>query len=122
MEPDLTGDRVTGVMRRDPEHPMFRLAMVLLLDAVECFQQNWDGQDRRSQRAFREVEKWIADDDAGAPLSFEEVCDLLGLDAGYVRILFRRWKERHLLRAKEGRRRKARPLRRKGRPRMRHLA
>jgi len=116
-EPDLTENRLTG---RDPQHPMFRLAMVILLDAVECFQQNWQSQDRRSQRAFREVEEWIVSNDAGAPLSFEEVCDLLGLDAGYVRMLFFRWKERQLQRSKQ-RGRKPRPFRRKGQPRMRHL-
>jgi hypothetical protein len=39
----------------------------------------------RSQRAWLRDRAWIQSDDKGAPFSFANICDALGIDPGYVR-------------------------------------
>lgn len=79
-----------------------RLLMSLLKDAVECFQKHLMASDHRGQALYRNAERWLLEEDTGALISFEEACDLLGLDARYLRAGLQRWRDHHLERVSVG--------------------
>jgi hypothetical protein len=62
-----------------------RLYGAILADAIQLYLKHAKGQDARSRILFRETEHWIESDDRRSVLSFENVCDVLGLDAGRMR-------------------------------------
>src|SRR5947207_3430942 len=64
-------------------------------------------QDPRGRQLFHEAEEWIEDADQSWLFSFQNICDVLGLDADYLRRGLRVWKEGAL----EGRRGKVVSLR-----------
>jgi hypothetical protein len=55
--------------------PMF----AILIDAVRCFQRNFEVHHPDSRQEFREAQLWIFDDTGNGPFSFEEVCYTLGI-------------------------------------------
>ena len=88
-------------VRRRTEHDGERRLMIAVLeDAVDVYRKQAGARDARAQQLFREAEEWIEDTDRTWLFSFQNICDVLGLDADYLRGGLRRWKERAL----EGRR------------------
>jgi hypothetical protein len=75
-----------------PEH---RLMMAVLADAIRCVETCRCPTDVRGGRLFREARKWLLDEEAHRPYSFEYICAVLDLDANAVR---------HRLRLASGRR------------------
>jgi hypothetical protein len=71
-----------------------RLFMALLEDAIRNYQKYAFSVKRRGQRLFREVETWLTEGDTGAAVSFEYVCDVLGVEPDYVRNFLERWRVR----------------------------
>lgn len=78
----------------------YRLLWAVLADAIKCFQTFVHARTRKGRRLFEEVECWImhqeiqptvADDAKPRPFVFKEVCDVLGLEAEYLRAGLRRW-------------------------------
>ncbi len=95
-------------VRRRSEHDGERRLMIAVLeDAVDVYRKQVGAQDARGQQLFREAEEWIEDADQSWLFSFQSICDVLGLDADYLRRGLRVWKERAL----EGRRGKVVSLR-----------
>ncbi len=95
-------------VRRRSEHDGERRLMIAVLeDAVDVYRKQVGAQDARGQQLFREAEEWIEDADQSWLFSFQNICDVLGLDADYLRRGLRVWKERAL----EGRRGKVVSLR-----------
>ncbi len=74
--------------------PEKRLLLAVLEEAVVTFQRHAVDQGRRGRRLFREAEEWVGSDDICWPCSFRNICDVLGLDAGYLRQGLRRWRDR----------------------------
>jgi hypothetical protein len=72
--PDQYFDRVAGGGREMPEK---RLMAAVLLDALVRLQ-------REGSSGAAEVRAWIAGRGAGNLFSFENVCEALGIDAGYL--------------------------------------
>ena len=62
-----------------------RLFGAILADAIQLYLKHAKGRDARSRILFRETEHWIESGDRRSVLSFENVCDVLGLDAGRMR-------------------------------------
>jgi len=91
--------------RRFHQEPEKVLMLALLEDAIVCFQDNFGSDCKRKKALFEDAEKWILDDDASYIFSFENICDVLGLDASYLRHGMLRWKQEAL--AKEHRKRLA---------------
>jgi hypothetical protein len=86
----------------DPE----RLLMLAVLeDAVICFQDNIAATCNRKRTLYRDAEQWILGADRSYLFSFENVCEALGYDAGYLRQGLRRWKEETLASQSEKHRR-----------------
>jgi hypothetical protein len=89
----LIGDQFQSTYRRrfylDPERV---LMLAVLQDAVVCFQENLAATCKRKQVMHVEAEEWILDTDNSYLFSFENVCETLGYDAGYMREGLLRWK------------------------------
>lgn len=69
------------------------LMFAVLRDAVSCYQDNLNSRCKRKQLLFREAEEWILDKDRSHLFSFDNVCEILGLDPDYMRAGLQRWKE-----------------------------
>src|SRR5258708_19648106 len=63
--------------RRRPAEfePIMRLMGAILIDAVRCFQNNFEAYLPSAQNDFREARFWIFDNKADGPFSFVSVCD-----------------------------------------------
>jgi hypothetical protein len=68
------------------------LMLAVLQDAVVCFQENLLATCKRKQVMHVEAEEWILNEDKSYLFSFENVCEALGYDAGYMREGLLRWK------------------------------
>src|SRR5262245_64484929 len=73
--------------------PEKRLLLAVLEEAVVTFQRYATDQGRRGRRLFREAEEWLGAEEIAWPCSFRNICDVLGLDPGYVRQGLRRWRD-----------------------------
>jgi hypothetical protein len=87
--PVQLADLLHGTPRRTPE---LRLMGAVLEDAIRCFCQCAGSPGVRSQKLFRETGDWFESHDASWPFAFENVCDALGLDPGWIRRLLTRWR------------------------------
>jgi hypothetical protein len=84
----------------DPERV---LMLAVLQDAVVCFQENLTTTCKRKQVMHVEAEEWILDKDKSYLFSFDNVCEMLGYDAGYMREGLLRWKHTALANRNERR-------------------
>ncbi len=91
-------------------HPEERLMFAVLSDAIECFQKYLTAESRTSRKLFKEAEAWIDSKESNWPYSFEQICDVLNLDSGYLRVGLTRWRLTHELQ-KSPRKRLREPLR-----------
>jgi hypothetical protein len=82
----------------------------VLSDAIECFQKYLTAESRTSRKLFKEAEAWIDSKESNWPYSFEQICDVLNLDSGYLRVGLTRWRLTHELQ-KSPRKRLREPLR-----------
>jgi hypothetical protein len=62
-----------------------RLMAAVLADAVQCYLKNHQGRGAAAQILFRETEHWFESPDRRWLLSFENVCDVLNIDADRLR-------------------------------------
>jgi hypothetical protein len=70
------------------------LMSAILIDAVRCFQSNFEARQAAGQQHFREAHFWIFSDEGYGPFSFNEVCGALELDPRGVRGWLLRWQEK----------------------------
>lgn len=96
LQPDtvLPSQYFAALRRKSTQEPERRLVIAILEDAVDCFTKHVFARDRRGQQLFRDADEWIRDSDREWPFAFENVCDLVGLDAEYLRRGLQRWRER----------------------------
>ena len=78
---------------RDPEK---RLMLAILEDAISCFQAGLVARSNRQQALCREADEWIFENEREWPFSFENLCEALDLDAGYIRKGLIRWRTKAL--------------------------
>jgi hypothetical protein len=76
--------------------PEKKLMLALLEDAISCFQNNVLARSGKSKKLFEESEAWILAGDRDWFFSFENICDVLGINPVYVRQGLRGWRERKL--------------------------
>ena len=62
-----------------------RLLIAVLEDAVDVYRKQAGSHDVRSMALFRDAEMWIEDLDCTWLFSFQNICDVLDLDAEYIR-------------------------------------
>jgi len=63
----------------------------VLEDAIRTFCRCSGSAGVRRRRLFRETADWFESPDVRWPFSFENICDALALEPGWVRRLLRRW-------------------------------
>ncbi len=69
------------------------LMLAVLDDAITCFQVHFAARDKQKTRLFREAEEWILRQEKSDWLfSFDNVCETLGLNPGYIREGLLRWR------------------------------
>lgn len=73
--------------------PIMRLMGGILIDAVRCFQRNFEARDSSRRQEFREAQFWIFDDEGKGPFSFQSVCESLEIDPGGLRNWIVRWRQ-----------------------------
>lgn len=72
-----------------------RLMVAVLEDAVECYRKYAAAQDEEGRRLFQEAAAWVQSRDRRYLFSFENICELLGIDPDCLRAgLQRRWVRR----------------------------
>jgi hypothetical protein len=98
LQPDtlLPSQYFAIVKRKGAHEPERRLVAALLQDAVECFQKHLRARDEKARQLFVDAEEWICSEDRSWPFSFENVCDLLQINPGYLRRGLIAWKDRQL--------------------------
>jgi len=62
-----------------------RLMLAILQDAVDCYQRHALARNPRHRAEFEEAKQWIASNDSDWVFSFENICNVLGIDPDYVR-------------------------------------
>lgn len=78
------GHRLTGEQR---------LMLALLTDAINVYQKGVLSRVARARRLYVDAERWIlAESGPGEWLSFDTVCDALGIEAGHLRRRIIAWK------------------------------
>jgi hypothetical protein len=65
--------------------PLKRLMRAVLVDAIHCYQRNFDALTIRKQREFREAQNWLFKDSSDGPFSFDTVCYVLDIHPDFLR-------------------------------------
>ena len=97
FQPDiLTPSQYFAAARRKVTlGPEYRLVVAVLEDAVECYQKHWNARDLKGRKLFEDAQEWIASPDRQWPYSFENICELLGLNPEILRRGLLAWREEH---------------------------
>ena len=82
-------DRIRRRASADGER---RLMVAILEDAVDVYRKQAGARDRKPRQLFEDAESWIESGDTSWIFSYENICDVLGIHAGYLRTGLRRWK------------------------------
>jgi hypothetical protein len=82
MLPSQYFDRVARRTEYDGER---RLMVAVLEDAVDVYRKLAGAHDGRRQQLFRDAEEWIESNDRNWIFSFQNICDVLGIEAEYLR-------------------------------------
>jgi hypothetical protein len=72
-----------------PDSPERSLVRAILFDAVECSTRHIDSRIPSQRKEAAEALEWIESDDETWFLSFRPLCNLLGVDDGFLRRLVR---------------------------------
>ncbi len=70
--------------------------LAVLEDAVACFQKYASARDGKRKTLFSEAEDWIQNENGDQVFSFENISEVLELNANYLRQGLLRWKEKQL--------------------------
>jgi hypothetical protein len=62
-----------------------RLMLAILQDAVDCYQRHALARNPRHRAEFEEAKQWITSSDSDWVFSFENICNVLGIDPDYIR-------------------------------------
>lgn len=69
------------------------LMLAVLENAIEYFQAYAFAKDKKGTELFNEAEQWILEESGDGFFSFENICDVLGLNARHIRLGLLHWKE-----------------------------
>jgi hypothetical protein len=70
-----------------------RLMLAVLQDAVECYQKYALARDPRGRMLFDDADEWINSGEREWAFSYENICDVLGLNAEYIRRGLSKWRQ-----------------------------
>lgn len=86
LEPDIImpAQFFDARQRRELE-PQRKLAIAILRDAIDCYREHARSEASPSRQLFVDAEAWITSCDRDYCFSFENVCELLGMDPDWIR-------------------------------------
>ena len=70
-----------------------RLMLAVLQDAVECYQKYALARDPRGRLLFEDAYDWIESGEREWPFSYENICEVLGLNPEYIRRGLSKWRQ-----------------------------
>ena len=70
-----------------------RLMLAVLQDAVECYQKYALARDPRGTVLFEDAQEWIESGERDWPFSYENICEVLGLNPEYIRRGLSKWRQ-----------------------------
>ncbi len=86
-----------AVCRKADLEPEQELMLAVLEEAVSCFQKYFAARDEIGTRLFCEVEEWILlPGKSGWFFSFDNICETLDLNPGYIREGLLHWRYHRL--------------------------
>jgi hypothetical protein len=93
LEPDIlvSHEYLKTQLRTLPGEPEQVLLLAVLKDALETYQRFLNARTRVGRRLFREAEEWIWSEESDRVFAFVHICEMLGLDPGYLRRCLREW-------------------------------
>ena len=71
--------------RKGHLEPEKGLMLAVLEDGIACFQNYIFVRDNRGKAIFREAEEWIMEENSDWLFSFENICEVFGLNPQYMR-------------------------------------
>jgi hypothetical protein len=83
LEPDILFG--SAFSRSKPLQGERRLMLAVLGDAVDCCRRGRRARDPATRLLVDETRAWVESTDCGATFSFESICDVLDIDADYLR-------------------------------------
>src|SRR6185295_14470030 len=69
-----------------------RLMLAVLEDAVDSYRKHVAACDPREQASFLEAKEWFSSNDRSWLFAFENICDVLEMNADYLRSGLDRWR------------------------------
>lgn len=69
-----------------------RLMLAVLEDAVDSYRKHAAACDPREQACFLEAKEWFSSNDRSWLFAFENICDVLEMNADYLRSGLDRWR------------------------------
>lgn len=98
FQPDILADHEYLEIYRRKSHlePEKDLLFAVLEDAVRCYKAYASARSPAARRHFRDAEKWLWKNDWEWPLSFRNICEVLGLNPFYLRRGLLLWKEGYI--------------------------
>jgi hypothetical protein len=73
--------------------PERALLLAVLSEAIETFRKFAFSKSARGQNLFRQAKEWLCDDDPDYFFSCKNICEVMGLDACYLRRGLLQWLE-----------------------------
>ena len=83
LEPDILLG--SAFSRSKPLQGERRLMLAVLRDAVDCYHRGRRTREPATRLLFDETRAWVESTDRRATFSFESICDVLDIDADYLR-------------------------------------
>ncbi len=100
LQPDtfLPAQYLETIRRENHLDPEKMLMLAVLEDGVICFQKYISTRDEKEKRLLSEAEEWLLMEQNGEDwlFSFDNVCETLGLNSGYIREGLLRWRHHRL--------------------------
>ncbi len=87
LQPDtlLAYDYFESFRRKQALEPEKQLMEAMLADAINIYRLYAFAESLEKTRRFSEARRWLWSDDWRWPFSYRNVCEVLGLDPGYLR-------------------------------------
>ena len=101
LQPDtlLSYDYFESFRRKEPLEPEKQLMEAMLADAINLYRLYAFADSTEKKKLFWEARRWLWSDDWRWPFSYCNVCEVLGLDSGYLRRGLMQWKDHQFSRA-----------------------
>jgi len=70
---------------QSPASPERALMLAVLKDALQAYQKNAHSPDASKRVLFEEAREYLEEDDPEYPYSVVNICEVFGIDVGYLR-------------------------------------